>query len=147
MAVTAKWYGKAFLAAFNKEIDLDTDTIKVALVTSSYTPDQDAHDYWDDVSANEVANGNGYTTGGYTLANKAVAYTAGTNVFNLDNTVDPSWANSTITARYAVYYVSTGTPGTSALLCYVDFGADVSSTNAAFTITIDAAGICKVTVS
>ena len=34
----------------NGSIDLDTDTIKVALVTSSYTPDQDAHEDFADVT-------------------------------------------------------------------------------------------------
>lgn len=33
MAVTAKLYGLALKSAFNKEIDWDTDTIKVALQT------------------------------------------------------------------------------------------------------------------
>jgi len=51
-------------------IDLETDTIKVALVTSSYTADQDAHDFFDDVTT-EVS-GTGSTAGGASLANKAV---------------------------------------------------------------------------
>jgi hypothetical protein len=50
--------------------NLDTATIKVALVTG-YTPDRDAHDYWDDVVANEES-GTGYTAGGATLANTTV---------------------------------------------------------------------------
>jgi hypothetical protein len=37
----------------NGSIDLDTDTIKVMIVTSAYTPDQDAHDERDDIT-NEV---------------------------------------------------------------------------------------------
>ena len=145
MAVTAFWYGNAFVKAFNKEIDLDTDAIKVALCTSSYTPNQDTHDYFDDIT-NEVV-GAGYTAGGYTLAAKTSTYTAGTNVWAFDNTTDPTWAAATITARYAIVYVATGTASTSALICYIDFGADVASTAASFTITLDAGGICKVTVS
>ncbi len=76
---TTLTYGSLILKAFNKEIDWDTDVIKVALVTSSYTPAQDTHDYWDDVSANE-ASGTGYTAGGATLGSKTQGYTAGTNV-------------------------------------------------------------------
>ena len=34
MAVTNKFYGKVFEKAFNKEIDFNSDTIKVMLVTS-----------------------------------------------------------------------------------------------------------------
>jgi hypothetical protein len=43
-------------------IDLDTDTIKVMLVISAYTPDQDAQDKRDDIT-NEVS-GTSYTAGG-----------------------------------------------------------------------------------
>ena len=54
--------------------------------------------------------------------------------------------SSTITARYAVIYDSTGTSSTSALIGYVDFGADVSTTNGTFQITWDSAGIFTIAV-
>jgi hypothetical protein len=38
----------------NRNIDLDSDTIKLMIVTSAYTPDQDAHNKRDDVT-NEVS--------------------------------------------------------------------------------------------
>jgi hypothetical protein len=62
----SKLYGNFLKQALNKEIDWDSDTIKVALLSSSYTPNQDTHDYFDDVSANEVT-GTGYTTGDFHL--------------------------------------------------------------------------------
>lgn len=119
-------------------IDLDTDTIKVALVTSSYTPDQDAHDFFDDVT-NEVS-GTGYTAGGASLANKVVSAdnTDNEGVFDAD---DVSWTTSTITARGAVLYKSTGTASTSALICYLDFSTDKVSTAGTFTISWNAEGI------
>jgi len=140
---TTKTYGSLITKAFNKEIDFDTDTVKVALVSSSYTPNQDTHDYWDDVSANEVT-GTGYTAGGATLSSKAVTYDSGTNVTKFD-AADVSWASSTITARYAVIYVDTGTSSTSALIAYVDFGSDQSSSSGTFSIVWDAAGIFTTT--
>lgn len=143
MAVTARWYGNAFPKAFNAEIDLDTHTIKCALLTSSYTPSQ-AHDYFNDVSANEVS-GTGYTAGGATLAGKSVSYNTGTGVFSFD-AADVSWSSSTITARYAVIYRDTGTGSTSPLLCYVNFGADQSSVSGTFTLTFNASGIVTVTI-
>lgn len=142
MAVTAKWYGLALKAAFNKEVDWDTDTIKVALLGSGYTPNQDAHDYWNDVSANEIS-GTGYTTGGATLGSKTATYDAGSNTLKLD-AADVVWSSSTLTARYAVIYVATGTPSTSVLLGYVDFGTNESSSAGSFTITWHADGILKV---
>lgn len=145
MAATAKWYGNGLKLALNKEVDWDSDTIKVALLDNTYTPDQDAHDYFDDISGYEIT-GSGYTAGGATLASKTITYTGATNVLKLD-AADTQWTSSTITARYAVVYVSTGTASTSALLFYVDFDQDVSSTNGTFTIQWHADGIGTVTVS
>jgi len=141
----SKLYGNFLAKALNKEVDFDSDTIKVALLSSSYTPDQDAHDYFNDVSTYEVT-GTGYTTGGATLASKTVTYDSGTNVLVLD-AADVTWSSSTITARYAVVYDSTGTSSTSALIGYVDFGSDQSSTNGNFTITWDSTGIVRITVA
>ena len=140
---TTKTYGSLIAKAFNKEVDFDTDTIKVALLTSSYTPTHDTDDYWNDISSFEVT-GTGYTTGGATLGNKSVTYTSGTNVTKFDGD-DVSWTSSTITARYAVVYVATGTSSTSALIGYVDFGANQSSSSGTFSIVWDAAGIFTTT--
>lgn len=122
----------------NGGIDLDTDTIKVALVTSTYTPDQDAHDNFDDVT-NEVS-GTNYTAGGATLASVTVS------VDNTDNegvfdAADVTWATSTITARGAVVYKSTGVASTSKLICYLDFGSDKISTAGDFVIQWGSEGI------
>lgn len=140
---TTKTYGSLITKAFNKEVDWDTDTIKVALVSSSYTPNQDSHDYWDDVSSYEVT-GTGYTAGGATLGSKTVGYTSGTNVTKFD-AADVSWTSSTITARYAVVYLSTGSSSTSVLIAYVDFGSDQSSSSGTFSITWSASGIFTTT--
>lgn len=145
MAVTAFFYGNAFLSAFNKEIDFNSDTIKVMLCTSAYTPAQDTHQYKSSVTNEAV--GTGYTATGATLGSPTLTYTAGTNVLKLDG-ADVQWAASTITARYAVIYDSTpATDATRPLIAYVDFGADVTSTAAAFDIVWDAAGIATVTVA
>ena len=149
MAVTSKWYGLAFSKAFNKEIDLDTDTIRVLLLTAGYTPDQDTHDYHNDLTtaSNEVTS-SGYTAGGYTLANKAVAYSTSTNIWNFDNTVDPPWTGVTFTTRYAVFYEDTaGASSTDPLISYVDFGGDQTVAAANFTLQLSTEGIVKVTVS
>ena len=139
MAVTALMYGQALKTAL--EGNLDTDgTWKVALCTSSYTPDQDTHTAWTDID-NEVS-GTGYTAGGATLASLAVTYTAGTNVIKVDAT-DTTWTSSTITARYAIIYDSIK----ANLLGYIDFGADKTTDNGTFQITWHASGIATITVS
>lgn len=145
MAVTAKLYGKFLSSLANKEVDLDTDTLKVMLCTSTYTPDQDTHQYKSSVT-NEVA-GTGYTAGGATLGSVTVAYSGASNTLTLD-AADSSWPTSTITARYAVVYDSTpATDATRPLICYVDFGADVSTTAGTFSIVWDANGIATFTVA
>jgi hypothetical protein len=143
---TTTVYGKLALTLFNKELDWDSDTIKCALVTSSYTPNQDTHQYWSDVVANE-ATGTGYTAGGATLASKTITYDGATNKTTLD-AADVSWASSTITARYAVVYDATpGTDATRPLIAYVDFSSNQSSSSGTFTVTWSASGIATVTMA
>ena len=120
------------------DIDFENDTFKVMLVTSAYTPDQDAHDRVNDVT-NEVS-GTGYTAGGATLGSKTVTQdnTDNEGVFDA---ADTSWTTSTITARGAVLYKDTGTPSTSPLVGYFDFGSDKVSSAGTFLITWAAEGI------
>ena len=119
-------------------IDLDTDTIKVALVTSSYTPNQDTHEDYADIT-NEVV-GTGYSAGGATLANKTVTKdnTDNEGVFDADDAV---FSSSTLTARGAIVYKDSGVDATSWFVAYYDFGSDKSSTSGDFTIQWGAEGI------
>lgn len=60
------------------------NTFKLALVTSALTPnDGDAgNEVWGDVSANEIAAGNGYTAGGIALSGVSLTQAGGTVKFN-----------------------------------------------------------------
>lgn len=110
------------------EVVFSTDTFKVLLVTSSYTPNKGTHNARTDIT-NEVT-GTGYTAGG----------TASAATVSLDTTghhgdvtfADVSWPASTITARAAVIYKSSGTASTDWLVAYVDNGSDASSVSATF---------------
>lgn len=111
-----------------------TANLKCKLYTASYTPNKD------DAAASitgEVANGNGYTTGGQALTGVTVTNDTANDRVMLDAT-DPSWAASTITARYAVIVFDSTT---DYLLYCLDFGANVSSTNGTFTVQFGANGI------
>lgn len=143
---SAKWYGKAVSGQYGptaaNRVDWANDTIKVALCTSSYTPDQDTHDFFDDIT-NEVS-GTGYTAGGETLSGKTVNYDASTNTMSLRANAT-AWTSATLTARYAVVYKSTGTAGTSPLIGYVDFGGDEVVSSGTFSITWDPTdGVLKI---
>ena len=112
-------------------IDFDTDTFKIMLVSSSYTPNKDTHDRRDDVT-NEVT-GTGYSTGGSTIACTVTKDTANDKVTL--SFAATSWASSTITARAAVVYKSRGGASSAdELVFYNDFDADVSTTNGTFTV-------------
>ena len=124
----------------NGSIDLDTDEINVMLVTSAYTPDVDVHDKRDDVT-NEVANGNGYATGGAALAGKAVT-ADNTDDEGMFDANDLTWAASTITARGAVLYKARGGAASAdELIAYIDFGSDKISSAGNFTIQWASEGI------
>jgi len=112
-------------------IDLDTDTFKVMLVTSSYNADKDTHLKRSAVT-NEVS-GTGYTAGGVTTACTVTKSTANDRVTLSFAAVN--WASSTITARAAVIYKSRGGASSAdELVCYLDFVSDVSSTASTFSL-------------
>jgi hypothetical protein len=114
------------------DIDFDTDTFKAMLVTSSYTPNKDTHEFRDDVT-NEVAATGGYTAGGVTSACTVTKDTANDKVTLQFAAV--SWAASTITARALVIYKSRGGASSAdELVAYNDFGSDVSSSSGTFSV-------------
>lgn len=131
-------------------IDLDTDTIVCVLLANTYTPSRTGHAVWSDISAHQIADGNGYTSGGQALANKVVTHSAGTGTFDADDVV---WTG-TVTAKYAVLVRRAG--GSLAngdlLVAYTDLEtasgtATLSSLNAPFTVQWNAAGILTLTAN
>ena len=120
-------------------IDWDTDTIKVALATASYTPSASTHDYFNDIT-NEVS-GTNYTAGGDTIDNISVSESGGTTTVDGD---DVAWLQSGTgfsDARYAIIYKSTGTAATSPLVGYIDLSTDKGNVSGDLTIQFNASGI------
>jgi hypothetical protein len=145
MAVTAKLYSNFLHLLLEDKLagSILDQTIKVALCTSSYTPDQDVHDYFDDIT-NELTTGSGYTAGGATLASKTCTVTGKVVTFDA---ADTSWTTSTLTARYGIIYYASGSAATSLLIGYVDFGEDKVSSSGTFLITWNASGIFTLTAA
>jgi hypothetical protein len=134
-------YNSFFTDLSKGNIDLDTDTFKLMLVTSAYTPTK-THAKRSDIT-NEVT-GTGYTAGGATLANVTVTQDNTNDLAKFDAD-DVSWATSTITARGAVLYKARGGAASAdELVKYFDFGSDQSSVGAAFTVQFNANGILQV---
>ena len=141
MAITVAAYGLGILDTLEAPRDWEAVTMKLALATSSYTPNRDTHDFWDDVSANELANGSGYTTGGATLANVATSYDSASDEVRLDFD-DVSWTfTASKTWRYGVIYIDTaGASSTDPVLLLLTWDSD-QSVSTAYTLQINAAGI------
>ena len=115
----------------NKEVDLEADTIKVALYNNSHSFTATDTDY---TTTNELATAGGYTQGGAALAGKAVTEAATTKW----DATDLAWTSATFTAYHAVIYDSSVS---NDLICSIDFGGAQTVTNGTFTIQWDTDGI------
>lgn len=126
-------------------IDLANDTLKVALLDNGHTPDIDNHEFFDDVSGDELTTAGGYTAGGATVSGKSVTKNTSTDKGIFD-CADPTWtADGTgFTARYAVLYKDTGDPSTSPLIAYWDFGGDQNPVSIAFNLIVNVAGLLNI---
>lgn len=149
MAVTAYWYTnglKGFLDGTYKWKTTSGSTFKMALLTDAYTPNQDTHDFYDDLTGEVSSSGTNYSTGGATLTTYDPTVDTATNETRLD-CADVQWTSATFTARYAVIYQSTGTAGTSALIAYIDFGENKTVASGTLSVTIAGTGLLKITAA
>ena len=121
-------------------VDMDNDTFKCALFTSSHSPVQTDDAYGS--LTNEVANGNGYTTAGATLGSVTWADAAGTTTFD---SADITWTASggSIVGRYAIIYSDTASNKQLVAMCLMDNApADVTVTDGnTLTLQLSASGI------
>lgn len=123
-------------------IDLDNDTFKIILTTSSYTPNRATHTVYADVT-NELSTANGYTAGGATLGTVTWTQSGGTATFDC---VDPAWTASGGNIgpfRNAVIYSDTPVAPADPLVCYcVLETTDLTATDGqTVTIALNASGI------
>lgn len=100
-------HDKFLLYLAEKGIDLETDTFKAILCTSSSNVGTTSVDGYAAVT-NELSTANGYTSGGLTLTNPVASESSGTITFDID---DFEWTASGagLTARYVAIYDDTVT--------------------------------------
>lgn len=126
----------AFAAAMpNGGVNLASDTLKVMLTN---TLPLASNVQYSDISAGEVANGNGYTTGGAAVTTGSSSQTAGVYKY-VASAANPTWTatGSVGPFRYVVLYDTT--PGTKSLIGWWDYGSSITLANTnTFTITFDA---------
>jgi hypothetical protein len=107
------------------------NTFRLALYTSSATLSKSTTVY---ITANEVANGNGYTTKGNALTNVTPVLSSDTAVCDF---ADTSFTSASFTARGCLIFNDTATNDPA--VCAVDFGGDKTVSSGTFTIQFPAA--------
>ena len=115
-----------FLLA-SKAIDFANDSFKIILMASGFVFDKDTHHGYADVSASELADGDGYTTGGATLANVAVTED------DTDDRCEITWDNAAWTASGGsvgptpgaiIFDDTVTTPQADPVVGYINFGGE-----------------------
>lgn len=132
-----------------KKIDLETDTIKLALITNGVTPTaNDATPQWGagsgvDYDGNEVSTAGGYTANGLACANPALTRSGDTSTFDADDPAALSQNGSGFTNAYwGILYSDTAT--NKDCIGFLDLGGPVSEQAGPITITWNASGILTI---
>jgi len=130
MAITT-----AICKSFKEELlggvhDLDTDTLKVALIkeTPTGTYDTNTANYTDVTGNSDEATGTGYTAGGQDLDSVTISLDGTTAIIDI---ADETFSTVTVSADGCIIYNSS--QGNKAIAVF-DFGGTKSSTNGDFTI-------------
>lgn len=118
-------------------------TLKAAILTNSYTPNQNTDEFFDDVSTYEVS-GTGYTAGGNACASPTWTLDGSGNI-TFDASDPSTWsqnASGFSDGRRVVFYYDTGTDSTSQLVAYSDAaGADFGNVSGDFSVSLNASGL------
>ena len=135
MAITT-----AMCNSFKQELlggvhDLDTDTLKVALIKASPagTYDSSTTNYSDITGNTDEAVGTNYTAGGQELDSATITLAGSTAIVDF---ADEVFANLTISADGAIIYNSSQA---NKAIAVFDFGTTVTSTSGDFTVVFPAA--------
>ena len=130
-------FDEAKLALLNGTHDLDTDTIKVMLITNAVTAA--AGDTTPAVGDYTQVTGTGYTAGGETMT---VSLTEAAGTVTFDFTTNPSWTQNGAgftDAYQALIY--NDTDAGDAAIAFVDMGGPVSLVSGDVSITWNASGV------
>ena len=135
-----------------KKINLETDTIMLALIDDTITPTaNDSNPQWGagsgvDYDANEVGTGGGYVAGGRECANPSAVRSTGTITFDADNPATITQDASGFTDAYwGILYSDTAT--NKECIGYLELGGPVSEQAGPITISWNGSGIAPITLN
>lgn len=140
------WYSNGIKHVCDGTIDYVNDTVKCAILLSSYTFDgtnQEGHDYYDDVSAS-VATG---CTPQALPATKAISINTSDDkiYFDCGASVTFSGVTSGQSVASIVVYEDTGTGSTSGLMCHLQFTGGAFDTNGQdITVNFNSNGVASI---
>jgi hypothetical protein len=130
----------AMCKSFKQELlggvhDLDTDTIKIALIkdTPVGTYGAATTNYSNVTVNSDEATGTNYTTGGNTLTSPVIALDGSTATVDF---ADTTWSSATVSADGCIIYNASQS---NAAIAVIDFGGTKTSTNGDFTIELPTA--------
>lgn len=124
MAVLQAHSYQFLLETIKKEHDLESDTIKIALMDSTFSFNPSTHATWTDVSSDEIADGSGYTSGGETLTSVSASINSGQDRIDIaaDNVTWTASGGAIPTTGAAIIYNDSHANKT--VVKCIDFGAD-----------------------
>ena len=135
MAITT-----AMCNSFKQELlggvhDLDTNTLKIALIKASPTGTYGAAttNYSNVTGNSDEATGTNYTTGGNTLAGATISLDGSTAIVDF---TDTTWSSATVSADGCIIY---NTSQSNKAIATIDFGGTKTSTNGDFVVQFPAA--------
>lgn len=130
MAITT-----AMCNSFKQELlgglhDLDTDSLKIALIKDSPTGTYGASttNYSDVTGNSDEASGTNYTTGGQALDGASISLDGSTAIVDF---TDEVFTNVTVSTDGCIIY---NTANSNSAICVIDFGGTVSATAGDLTI-------------
>lgn len=123
-------------------IDADTDTIKLAPMSTSYSENTTTQNFWSDISS-DLASG----ATAITLSNVTINIDTGNTRVEFDSD-DVAETNQTFTTGSYVIYKDTGSAATSPLIFFGEYTeATLSPVDNNFNLTVNAEGFFSISSS
>lgn len=129
MAVVSTLSNHFKYQAMKKQIDFNADTFQMILMNNTFAFDKDAHAIYDNVSGEELAGGNGYTTRGITLLSGELTEDDVNDRANMIWNHNPTWTasgGSIGPSGAAIIFDETASDDT--VVGCIDFGEDYTAT-------------------
>jgi len=127
MAVVCTYSHQFMLEAITKQQDVTSDDLRIILMNTTFEFDPDTHATYSDVSASEITNGYGYTTGGELMTGLSASIDTSLNKVDIaaDSVTWTADAGPIPTVGSAIVYNDTHVNDT-VVMC-IDFGADYAT--------------------